>query len=44
MNRKTINRILITLGITAGFISVTAGQASAGLVLQNHSEPTLRTR
>jgi hypothetical protein len=44
MNRKTVKRILVTLGITAGFVTVTAGQAAAGLVLQNHSEPTLRIR
>jgi hypothetical protein len=44
MNRKTLKRTLVTLGITAGIITITAGQASAGLVLQNHSEPTLRTR
>ena len=43
MNRKTIKRIVITVGVTAGFLTVTAGQASAGLVLNNHSEPTLRT-
>lgn len=41
MNRKTINRILVTLGVTAGFITATASQASAAL---NHSEPTLRAR
>ena len=38
MNRKTIKRILITLGITAGLITVTAGQAVAAM---NHAEPTL---
>ena len=41
MNRNTIKRILVTIGITAGFITLTAGQASAAV---NHSEPTLRTR
>ena len=44
MNTKRIKRILVTVGITAGLITVTTGQASAGLVLQNHTEPTLRTR
>ncbi len=44
MNRKNIKRILVTLGITAGIVTATAGQARAGLVLNNHSEPTLRTR
>ena len=44
MNRKTINRILITLGITAGLITVSAGQASAYVLQLNHSEPTLRPR
>jgi thiamine phosphate synthase YjbQ (UPF0047 family) len=44
VNRKTVKRILITVGITAGIVTVTAGQASAGLVLNNHSEPTLRIR
>ena len=41
MNTKRIKRILVTVGITAGLITVTAGQAS---VVMNHSEPTLRTR
>ena len=41
MNTKRIKRILVTVGITAGLITVTAGQASA---VMNHSEPTLRTR
>jgi hypothetical protein len=44
MNRKNLQRILVTVSITAGFITITASQASAGLVLQNHSEPTLRAR
>jgi hypothetical protein len=39
---RTIKRILVTVGVTAGVLAVTATQASAGLVLQNHSEPTLR--
>jgi hypothetical protein len=43
MNRNTIKRILITLGVTAGFITVTATQASA-LAAANHSEPTLHPR
>ena len=38
MNRKTIKRILITIGVTAGVLTVTAAQASAAM---NHSEPTL---
>jgi thiamine phosphate synthase YjbQ (UPF0047 family) len=42
MNRKTVKRFLITVGITAGFVTLTAGQVSAGIVLNNHSEPTLR--
>ena len=29
MNRNTIKRILVTIGITAGFLTVTATQASA---------------
>jgi hypothetical protein len=41
MNRMTIKRILITLGVTAGVITATASQASAAI---NHSEPTLRSR
>ncbi len=44
MNRKSVKRFLVTVGITAGFVTVTAGQVSAGIVLQNHSEPTLRSR
>jgi hypothetical protein len=43
MNRKTIKRILVTLGVTAGFLAATATHASA-LAGTNHSEPTLRTR
>jgi hypothetical protein len=39
MNAKTLKRIFVTLGITAGIITVTAGQAAAAV---NHSEPTLR--
>ena len=41
MNRKTIKRLLVAVGVTAGFVTVTASQASAGLILNNHSEPTL---
>jgi hypothetical protein len=40
---RTIKRIVITFGVTAGFLTVTASQASAGLPI-NHSEPTLHTR
>ncbi len=39
MNRKTVKRFLVTIGITAGFVTVTAGQAAAAM---NHSEPILR--
>ena len=42
MNTKRIKRILVTVGITAGVLALTASQASAGLPM-NHSEPTLRT-
>ncbi len=42
MNRRTLKRVLITLGITAGLVATTAGQVSAGVNLANHSEPTLR--
>ena len=38
MNLKSIKRILVTIGVTAGFLTVTATQASAAM---NHSEPTL---
>ena len=41
MNRKNIKRILVTLGITAGIVTATAGSAAAAM---NHSEPTLRSR
>ena len=44
MIRRTFKRLLITLGITAGVIATTASQASAGINLSNHSEPTLRQR
>ena len=40
---RTVKRVLVTFGITAGVLAVTASQASAGLPM-NHSEPTLRTR
>ena len=43
MNRNTIKRILITLGVTVGVIAATASQASA-LTGMNHSEPTLARR
>jgi len=43
MNRRTLTRVLITLGITAGVVATSASQASAGLIA-NHSEPTLRRR
>ena len=35
---RTIKRILVTLGVTAGVLTITANQASA---VTNHSEPTL---
>ena len=38
MNRKHIKRILVTLGITAGIVTATAGSAAAAV---NHTEPTL---
>ena len=38
MNRKTLKRLLASLGVTAGFIAVTATQASAAM---NHTEPVL---
>jgi hypothetical protein len=38
MNRTTIRRILIALGVTAGALAASATQASAAM---NHSEPTL---
>ena len=38
MNRSTLKRIVISLGIAAGFITVTAAQASAAM---NHTEPVL---
>jgi hypothetical protein len=41
MNRKQIKRILVSLGITAGILTATAGSAAAAM---NHSEPTLRSR
>ena len=43
MNRKTVKRFLVTVGITAGFVTVTAGQVSAGLVLQQsqRTDPAL---
>jgi hypothetical protein len=40
MNRRHIKRLLVTIGITAGFITLTASQASAGFYV-NHSEPML---
>jgi hypothetical protein len=38
MNRTSIKRLLVTIGVTAGVLAATAGQASAAM---NHSEPTL---
>jgi hypothetical protein len=35
---RTIKRLLVTLGVTAGVLTLTAQQASAAM---NHSEPTL---
>jgi thiamine phosphate synthase YjbQ (UPF0047 family) len=40
---RTVKHVLVTVGITAGVLAVTASQASAGIGV-NHSEPTLRTR
>ena len=39
MSRTTVKRILVTIGITAGLLTATAGPAAAAM---NHSEPTLR--
>jgi hypothetical protein len=39
--KRNVKRILVTIGVTAGVLTVTASQASAGLMV-NHSEPTLR--
>ena len=39
--RKSFKRMLVTIGVTAGVLTVTATQASAAV---NHSEPALRTR
>jgi hypothetical protein len=39
MNRKTIKRIVITIGVTAGIIAATATPATAAM---NHTEPTVR--
>ena len=44
MNRDIIKRLLVTIGVTAGVLAATATQASAGLILNNHGEPALRTR
>ena len=38
MLTKSVKRLLVTLGVTAGFVTVAASQASAAM---NHSEPTL---
>jgi len=40
---RNVKRLFVTIGVTAGFITLTASQASAGFPL-NHSEPTLRWR
>jgi thiamine phosphate synthase YjbQ (UPF0047 family) len=44
MNRRTLKRVLVTIGITAGVVATTASHASASLLLVNHNEPTLRRR
>jgi hypothetical protein len=41
MTRRTLKRLLITLGVTAGVLATTATQVSAGLNA-NHSEAELR--
>ncbi len=38
MIRKNIKLILVTLGITAGIVTATAGSAAAAM---NHTEPTM---
>jgi hypothetical protein len=43
MNRKTIKRIAVAIVSATGIITITAGQASAGVVLQNHCEPRLHS-
>ena len=44
MTRATVRRLLITPGVTAGVLAATASQASAGVILANHGEPTLQRR
>ncbi len=39
MNRRTLRRTLITLGITINVMATTASPASAGVNLPTHSEP-----
>ena len=39
MNRTTIKRILVTIGVTAGFLTVTASQASAGCGEPQRTDP-----
>jgi hypothetical protein len=50
MNRNTIKRLVVTIGVTAGFLTITAAQTEARPVPSrpvatvdalNHSEPTL---
>ena len=39
---KSLKRILVTLGVTAGVLTITANQVSA--LGNNHSEPTLNRK
>jgi hypothetical protein len=39
--KRNVKRILITVSVTAGVLTVAARQASAGMPM-NHSEATLR--
>jgi hypothetical protein len=38
MNRSTIRQIIVALGVTVGFLTVTAQAVRAGANLSNHSE------
>ena len=37
--KRTIQRLLITLGVSGGLIAVAATAAHAGIGITNHSEP-----
>jgi hypothetical protein len=42
--KRTINRLVVVTGISAGLLVAMETAANAGVLLGNHSEPTARDR